>query len=57
MIEGQSILCFAPGPWDDLWRNRHQIMTRLARRNKILWVEPRTYLRLVLRQLRRGEIG
>jgi len=57
VIEGQSIVCFAPGPWDDIWRNRHQIMTRLARRNKVLWVEPRAYLRPVLRQLRRGEIG
>ncbi len=57
MIEGYGIVCFAPGPWDDIWRNRHQIMTRLARRNKVLWVEPRAYLRPVLRQLRRGEIG
>ncbi|MCD6291176.1 MAG: glycosyltransferase [Anaerolineae bacterium] len=57
MIEGQSFLCFAPGPWDDIWRNRHQIMTRLARRNKVLWIEPRAYLRPTLRQLRRGKIG
>ncbi len=57
MIEGHSIVCFAPGPWEGLWRNRHQIMTRLACRNKVLWVEPRAYLRPTLRQLRRGEIG
>ncbi len=57
MIEGQSLVCFAPDPWAGLWRNRHQIMTRLARRNKVLWVEPRAYLRPTLRRLRRGEIG
>jgi len=48
MLEGQSILCFAPEPWEGIWRNRHQIMSRLARRNTVLWVEPRPYLRQVL---------
>ncbi len=56
MIEGQDILCFAPGPWDDIWRNRHQIMTRLARANRVLYIEPWPYLRPVLRQLKNGEI-
>jgi len=49
MLEGQDILCFAPERWDSLWRNRHQIMSRLARRNRVLFVEPRPYLRQVLR--------
>jgi len=56
MIEGQDILCFAPGPWDDIWRNRHHIMTRLARANRILYVEPWLYLRPTWRQLRAGQI-
>lgn len=50
-LSGQSILCFAPGPWRDMWRNRHQIMVRLARDNTVLWVEPRLSLRHTLRQL------
>jgi len=49
MIEGQDILCFAPERWDSLWRNRHQIMSRLARHNRVIFVEPRPYLRQVLR--------
>ncbi|MGC8785900.1 MAG: glycosyltransferase [Anaerolineae bacterium] len=57
MIEGHDILCFAPGPWDDIWRNRHQIMTRLARANKILYIEPWLELRPMLRCLRRGELS
>jgi glycosyltransferase involved in cell wall biosynthesis len=57
MIEGHDILCFAPGPWDDIWRNRHQIMTRLARRNRVLYVEPWPQLRPMLRKLRDREIG
>ena len=39
-IENQSILCFASGPWDTMWRNRHQIMSRLAKKNKVLYIEP-----------------
>jgi len=56
MIEGHDILCFAPGPWEDIWRNRHHIMTRLARANRILYVEPWAYLRPTLRRLRAGQI-
>jgi glycosyltransferase involved in cell wall biosynthesis len=56
MMEGQDILCFAPGPWDDIWRNRHHIMTRLAHANRILYVEPWAYLRPTLRRLRAGHI-
>lgn len=54
LLESQSILCFAPGPWHDLWRNRHQILSRLAQWNRVLYVEPRSYLRPVWRQIRRG---
>ena len=51
MLSGESILCFAPDPWDDIWRNRHQIMSVLAEQNRVLYVEPRPYLRSVLRQM------
>ncbi len=50
MLSGESILCFAPDPWDDIWRNRHQIMSLLSEHNQVLYVEPRPYLRLVVRQ-------
>jgi len=39
-LENQSILCFAPDPWESMWRNRHQIMSRLALNNKVLYIEP-----------------
>ncbi|HEY81279.1 MAG TPA: glycosyltransferase family 1 protein [Anaerolineae bacterium] len=49
MLSHQDILCFAPdSSWHGLWRNRHQIMTRLARRNRVLFIEPAPYLRPVL---------
>ena len=48
MLSGQSILCFAPDPWSDLWRNRHQIMSLLAEQNRVLYIEPRPYLRGVI---------
>jgi len=55
-LEGASIICFAPDPWEGLWRNRHQIMTRLARRNTVVYVEPRLYLGETLRRLRAGRL-
>jgi len=57
VLRGESILCFAPDPWDDIWRNRHQIMSLLAGANQVLYVEPRPYLRPVLRRAVRGEIS
>ena len=57
MLSGETILCFAPDPWAGLWRNRHQIMTRLAARNTVVWVEPRMYWRETLRQVRSGKLG
>jgi glycosyltransferase involved in cell wall biosynthesis len=40
-MRDHDIVLFAPEPWDAIWRNRHQIFTRLARHNRIIWVEPR----------------
>ncbi len=57
MLEPQDIICFAPDPWDAIWRNRHQIMTRLARRHRVLYVEPRPYLRSTIAQWRGGAVG
>ena len=54
MLSGQNIVCFAPNTWDDIWRNRHQIMSRLARQNRILFVEPHVYLRQIAPALRKG---
>jgi len=54
MLEGRDILCFAPERWEGIWRNRHQIMSRLARRNRVLFVEPRPYLRNLLRPVAGG---
>lgn len=56
MIRGHDLLVFAPGPWDDIWRNRHQLLTVLARENRVLWVERRIFLQTALRQAHRGEL-
>lgn len=54
MLTDQSILYFAPEPWDGLWRNRQQLMSIFARRNKVLFVEEHPYLRRALDHWRRG---
>ena len=55
-LAGETVICMAPDPWEGLWRNRHQIMTRLARRNAVLYVEPRLYLPETWRRLRSGRL-
>jgi glycosyltransferase involved in cell wall biosynthesis len=55
-LSGECIVCLAPDPWGGLWRNRHQIMTRLARHNTVLYVEPRLYLWDALRRFRDGRL-
>lgn len=58
MLVGYDIVCFSPNPWQALWRNRHQIMSRLARQNRVLFVEPAPYLRHVLHDVaRRGPMA
>ena len=52
MLSGQTFVCFAPERWDGLWRNRHQLLTRFARHNRVLWVEPRPYLSDAVQALR-----
>ncbi|MGQ9585486.1 MAG: glycosyltransferase [Anaerolineae bacterium] len=57
MIRGYDVICCAPDPWHSIWRNRQQIMSILAEGNRILFVEPRQYLRPSLAAFRRREIG
>lgn len=56
MIAGESFVYFGPEPWDSMWRNRHHLMTRLARTNKVVYIEPRPYVPQVAASLRRGEV-
>jgi glycosyltransferase involved in cell wall biosynthesis len=56
MLKGKNLVYFAPGQWDGLWRNRHQLMSIFARQNKVLWVERRPHLRWMVAGLRTGEL-
>lgn len=57
MISGESILYFGPEQWDSMWRNRHHLLSRLARANRVLYVEPRPFTYEVRGGLRRGELS
>lgn len=48
MLKGYHFVYFGPEPWEGLWRNRHQLMTRFAKHNLVLYVEPRRHLRPTL---------
>ena len=62
MLEKQSIICFAPDPWNSMWRNRHQIMSRLSLGNKVLYIEPSTFclrdgFRQAIRSIKKSFFG
>ena len=39
-MKNKNIVYIATNPWNDIWRRRHQIISRIAKNNKVLWVEP-----------------
>jgi hypothetical protein len=39
-MRDETILCLATRQWDSLWRSTQQIMSRLARDNRVIFVEP-----------------
>jgi len=64
MLQGRDIVCVGFADWDtELWTNQHHLMSRLARENRVLFVEslglrqPQLAgkdLRRIARRLRRG---
>lgn len=48
ILKNETIVYFGPEPWVGLWRNRHQLMSRLARHNNVWYVEPHATLRHVV---------
>ena len=47
-LRGETIIYFGPEPWEGLWRNRHQLMSRFAEDNDVWYVEPPAPIRDVL---------
>jgi GT2 family glycosyltransferase len=39
-MKDETILCIAPRAWDSLWRESQQIMSRMAKKNRVLYFEP-----------------
>jgi glycosyltransferase involved in cell wall biosynthesis len=56
MLSGETIIYFGPEPWEGLWRNRHQLMSRFARENDVYYVEPPTNVRDCLNPGRRSKL-
>ncbi len=48
-LKNRTIVYFGPEPWAGLWRNRHQLMSRLAKTNHVWYVEPPAILRHLIR--------
>jgi hypothetical protein len=56
MLKGHNFIYFGPEKWDGLWRNRHQLMSRFSKLNKVVYVEPRFWLKSIRMKLSKGEI-
>jgi len=56
MIRGESIVYYGPEVWQSMWRNRHQLLSRLARANRVAYIEPRPYIEQITAGLRAGEL-
>jgi len=39
-MKNETIICISPEVWTGMWRERQQIMSRLARDNRVIFVEP-----------------
>jgi hypothetical protein len=56
MIKGHNFIYFGPEKWTGLWRNRHQLMSRFAENNRVLYVEPRMRLKKLRRKIYHKDI-
>lgn len=56
VLKDETIIYFGPEPWGGLWRNRHQLMSRFAKHNRVFYVEPPTNIRDCLRPGRRNKL-
>ncbi len=56
MIRGEDFVYYGPEGWQSMWRNRHQLLSRLARANRVVYVEPRPYIEQITGGLRAGEL-
>ncbi len=55
MIEGETFVYYGPEQWQSMWRNRHQLLARLAARNRVVYVEPRPYVEQVMDEVLRRD--
>lgn len=39
-MQGETLLCIATRAWNSLWRDAQQIMSRIARQNRVIYFEP-----------------
>jgi glycosyltransferase involved in cell wall biosynthesis len=56
-LAGAHLIYFGPGQWDGLWRNRHHLLSRFARHNQVLYVEPAIHLKTFRRAWWEGRLG
>lgn len=56
-LEGTPILAFAKDRWNGVWFNRHHLLSRISRKNPVLYVSEPFHIRRALQDLRRRDRG
>jgi glycosyltransferase involved in cell wall biosynthesis len=54
-LSGEDIICLALRGWNSPWKNNQQVMSVLARSNRVLYVQPPRSLRAALRERAEGD--
>ena len=57
VLAGHNLVYFGPGKWNGIWRNLHQLMSRLVPQNRVIYVEPIFSIHKLCKQLRQGYRG
>lgn len=59
MLENEDIICLSTTSWDGIWGSRQQIMSRLAKSNRVIFVEPPPEFRQLIsgREYRKEALG
>ena len=54
--DGTGMIYLGMSPWDGMWKNRHQLMSRFARQMPVIYVEPPLRLRRFRQRALGGEL-
>ena len=55
--DGAGMIYIGMAPWEGMWKNRHQLMSRFANQLPVLYVEPPRRLRKLVKAFLAGKVS